>query len=245
MTTYEKFKNTRGNVLVIGDLHIPFEHPGYLGFCKKVARVYGCTRFVQIGDELDYHAASYHESDPNLSSAGDEFKRSLKRLKKWYRAFPEMLVCVGNHTAIPERKMKTAGLPGQFMKSYSDALEAPKGWQWGYDFVLDDVLYKHIPEGGGTLEGQARGAAMNMMSMVTGHTHTTVGVRYLAGKKNIVFACAVGCGIDHEALAFAYGKEHKHKPILACAVVEDGGRQAINVVFDLKTWEQQKGVINI
>lgn len=241
--TYEKFKEGEGNILIIGDTHIPYEHKGYLGFCKKVARMYNCKRFVHIGDEVDMHASSYHEANPELSSASDEADVAIKHLKKWYRAFPNMLVTIGNHSAIPERKMRTAGLPARFMKAYREAWEAPKGWQWGYEFILDKVLFKHVPNGGNTLTGQLRGAERNMMSTVSGHLHTIGGVAYAAGYKDTLFAMAVGCGIDRKSLAFEYGKESKFKPILGCGVVMEGGRQAHFVPMDLKAYNQKKKVI--
>lgn len=242
-TTSEKFANRAGNVLVIGDTHIPYEHQGYLAFCKKVADKFNCKRFVHIGDEVDMHASSFHESDPRLPSADNEFELSLKKLRKWYKAFPEMLVCIGNHSAIPERKGRAGNLPSRFIRAYAEAWEAPKGWEWGYEHMLDGVLYKHIPNGGSTLTGQLRGAERNMLSMVTGHTHSIAGVAYSASYKQTVFALAVGCGIDRKSLAFEYGKESKFKPIIGCGVVFDGGKCAVWVPFDLKAYAQKKGII--
>lgn len=232
-STLEKFQKKSGNILVIGDTHIPYEHPDYLAFCKKVAKQFSCTRFVHVGDEVDMHASSYHESDPRLANPETEYETAVSRLKKWYKAFPEMLVCIGNHSAIPERKGRTSGLPSKFITAYKDAWQAPEGWQWGYEFVLDDVLFKHTPNGGNTVTGQLRGAERNMLSTVTGHTHATAGVAYSAGYTKTVFAMAVGCGIDRKSLAFEYGKESRFKPILGCGVVFDGGRYAVWVPMNL------------
>jgi hypothetical protein len=242
-STYNKFKKQKGNILVIGDTHIPYEHKGYLSFCKLVAKKYNCTRFIHIGDEVDMHASSYHEADPNLLGANEEAEVSVKRLKKWYKAFPEMLVCIGNHSAIPERKLKSAGLPMRFMRAYREAWEAPSGWEWDYEFILDNVLFKHVPNGGSTLTGQLRGSERNMMSTVTGHTHSIGGVAYAAGYKDTVFALAVGCGIDRQSLAFEYGKNSKLKPLIGCGVVEDGGRQAHFIPMDLKNYNQKKRML--
>ena len=226
MNTYDKFKKKKGNILVIGDTHIPFELPGYLKFCKDIYKKYNCTRVVHIGDEMDNHAISYHEADPDGLSAGDELELSLKRMKAWYKAFPEALVCVGNHTALPHRKRKTVGLPKRFFKSYKEFMEAPKGWEWGYEFVLDGVLFKHHPTGGATLTGMLRGAERNRMSTVAGHTHTQAGVSYSANAFDTIFALAVGCGIDKDSYAFEYGREFQYKPLIGCGVVHAGGRTA-------------------
>lgn len=242
MSTYEKFKNKKGNILIIGDTHIPYEHPGYLSFCKAIAKAYDCTRFIHIGDEVDMHASSYHESDPNLPGAKDEAEEAILRLRKWYKTFPEMLVCIGNHTAIPERKLRTSGLPMRFMRTYREAWEAPQGWEWGYEFTIDNVLYKHVPNGGASLTAQLRGAERNMVPTVTGHTHATAGVAYSAGYKDTIFALAVGCGIDRHSLAFEYGKECKLKPIIGCGVVEDGGKRAHFIPMDMVAYKNKKRI---
>ncbi len=49
-------------VLVIGDLHEPFCLDGYLDFCKKQYAIHNCNAVVFIGDIIDNHYSSYHES---------------------------------------------------------------------------------------------------------------------------------------------------------------------------------------
>lgn len=240
MKTYLKYKETKGNVLVVGDLHIPAEHQGYLRFIKLVYKTYECTRVVFIGDIVDHHASSYHEPDPDLQSAGDELDEVRRRLKKWGNAFPEALVCIGNHDAIPARKLKTAGLPSSLLKNENEIYGTPKTWDWHSSFILDDVLYKHFPEGGSTLTGQLRGAERNGMSTVTGHTHSVGGVAYSAGYKNTVFALATGCGIDRHHKAFAYGANSRFKPIIGCGVVFDGGFMAQFIPMDLKAFNGKR-----
>ena len=53
------------NILVIGDLHCPFDLEGYLEFCLEQYETYNINHVIFIGDILDNHAFSYHEADPD------------------------------------------------------------------------------------------------------------------------------------------------------------------------------------
>jgi len=215
----------KNNVLVIGDTHIPFELPWYLDFCKKVARDWNCTRVVHVGDETDNHAISYHEHNPDLAGPTDELHESIKRLRKWYKAFPNVDVMIGNHTALPMRKIKTAGLPSRYMKTMREILEAPAGWNWHHELEIEGVLYKH--QGfGGNLVSMLRGAEHCSQAMVVGHAHSVGGVAYSANTKTKYFVMCVGCGVDRKSLGMEYGSLYQHKPMIGCGVVIAGGKQA-------------------
>ena len=69
------------NVLVIGDIHAPFElGKGYLQFCKDTYKEYNCNRVVFIGDIIDNHYSSYHETDADgLGGGGNRIRLSLLR----------------------------------------------------------------------------------------------------------------------------------------------------------------------
>jgi hypothetical protein len=83
------------NVLVIGDVHEPFSKEGYLEFCREMQEKYNCGTVVHIGDAVDNHAVSYHDSDPSGRSAGDEWSLAKLRMKRWYHTFPKAKVCIG------------------------------------------------------------------------------------------------------------------------------------------------------
>ena len=48
-------KAEKSRVLVIGDIHLPFERKDYLQFCKDTYKEYQCNRVVFIGDIIDSH----------------------------------------------------------------------------------------------------------------------------------------------------------------------------------------------
>ena len=69
------------------------------------------------------------------------------------------------------------------------------------------------------------------MNTVQGHLHTQAYVQHFVGANFKVFGMQVGCGIDHDAYAFAYAKRGK-KPAIGCGVVI-GGHTAINCLMNL------------
>ena len=97
---YEVVKNfrkkTERNVLVIGDLHEPFCLDEYLDFCVDTYRKYACNQVIFIGDIIDNHYSSYHETDPDGLSGGDELNLAIERIARWKHAFPEAIVIIGN-----------------------------------------------------------------------------------------------------------------------------------------------------
>jgi len=42
-------------ILVIGDLHCPFELDGYLDFCLETYEAHYCNQVIFIGDIIDNH----------------------------------------------------------------------------------------------------------------------------------------------------------------------------------------------
>ncbi len=221
---YNLIKEER-RILVIGDLHEPFTHPEYLDFCLTQYENFNCNQVIFIGDIIDSHGWSYHEHDPDGMSAGDELSLAIKKVAKWYQAFPNADVCTGNHDKLASRKMFTSGLPQKWIRGYNDVLNTPK-WNWVESVEYDNVLYEH---------GEGSKAFMkarnNMLSSVCGHHHTDSGGMWYVGKKFRVFGMQVGCGIDIKSYAAAYAKNFKRQA-LGCGIVL-GGHTAINRLMDL------------
>lgn len=81
--------------------------------------------------------------------------------------------------------------------------------------------------------GHINAAIENRQSIVMGHLHSNAGVWWSANENDIIFALAVGCGIDRNTYAFRYGRDFKRKPILGCGVVTNGGKCAEFVPMEL------------
>ena len=204
--------------LIIGDTHLPFEKRGYLKFCKRIEKKFDCTRIVHIGDLVDNHAISYHEHDPDGWSPADEMAEVDKKLKPWFKAFPDVYLCRGNHDNLVDRKGKTVGLPTRCFKTFREMWKLPKGWVDDFQFIFDDVCYEHFATG---QYGYINVARKNCMSTVTGHGHSRAGVGWVVTERDIWFGMGVGSGLDRSKYAFAYGKYYKDKPIVGAGIVTE------------------------
>jgi len=214
------------NVLVIGDLHEPFCLDGYLQFCINTYHHYKCTDVIFIGDIIDNHFSSYHETSPDGLGGGDELEFAIKKIARWYKAFPIAKVLIGNHDRLIMRKAQTSAIPSKWIKSYQEVLEVPN-WEFMERYVLDDVQYIHGEAGTARTKCRA-----DMMNTVQGHLHTQCYTEHYVGAKYRIFGMQVGCGIDHESYAMAYAKAGK-KPAISCGVILDNGKTPINVMMEL------------
>ena len=223
---YKKQNNQESNVLVIGDLHEPFCLEGYLEFCLDTYHHYKCTDVIFIGDIIDNHYSSYHETDADGLGGGDELELAVSKIAHWYKAFPVAKVLIGNHDRMIMRKAQTSAIPSKWIKSYQDVLEVPN-WEFLERYVLNDVQYIHGEAGTARTKCRA-----DMMNTVQGHLHTQCYTENYVGAKYRIFGMQVGCGIDHESYAMAYAKAGK-KPAIACGVILNNGKTPINVMMQL------------
>lgn len=224
---------SKETVMVIPDLQIPFDHEDAIPFLKAVARKMNPTTIVQIGDLVDHHALSKYMSDPDGLSAGDELRATIRRLKQYYRAFPDVDVIIGNHDERLKIKAYEAGIPKAYIRDLDEVLEFVDGWQLFESVEIDEVLYEHghaLGNGGGN-NAFKKAIDANMMNTVYGHFHSAAGIRYFANKKHLCFAFNVGCLMDGHSYAAQYGKNFPQKPILGCGVVINGVPMFIPMVI--------------
>lgn len=222
----------RENVLIFSCTHIPFEHPKFLDFCQKMRDFLKCDTVIHLGDIIDNHAISYHEHDPNGWSPAKEMEQADKHLQKWFKAFPDMYLTLGNHDSLVDRKSKTVGLPRRCFKPFKEMWNLPKNWKVDFEFDINGVLYKHGTGYSGRY-GHVQAAVDARQSCVMAHLHSTAGVEYMANSKQIMFGMCVGCGISIKDYAFSYGKHFKRRPILGVGVVTDSGTRAQFLPMDL------------
>lgn len=221
-------------ILVVGDLHAPYTHPDAIDFLRSVRDEYSPDMVVQVGDETDGHAISFHDSDPNLDSAGVELEKAKLVLEEVHALFPNLLVCDSNHGSLVYRRAKAHGLPVQFIKKYRDILFPDHGapaWSWADAWVLNTPLgpvrFQHQVSGDLMLN-----ASHERTSMVIGHEHGKYSVTYAASSTALYFGAYAGCLIDRKSMAFAYGKLTRAKPILGVMVITDGCPQLIPMLMD-------------
>jgi predicted phosphodiesterase len=221
---YDNLTTNERRILVIGDIHAPFELEGYLDFCKETYAKHLCNQVIYIGDIIDNHYTSYHETSSDGMGGADELEYAIEAVKLWKEAFPVADVIIGNHDRLVMRKAQTSDIPSAWIKSYNEVLGTD--WNWVERVVYDNVQFIHGE--GGTARTKAKN---DMMSTVQGHVHTQAYVEWMVGRNFRIFGMQVGCGVDGSSYAAAYAKHFK-KQAIGCGVVL-GGHTAINCLMDL------------
>lgn len=229
--TLDFIPNKARSILVIPDLHAPYHHLDALAFLKNIREDFHPDLVVCLGDELDYHALSFHDSDPNLDSAGTELEKGREFLLELHEEFPEMLICHSNHGSMAYRRAKAHGIPAQLIRSYREVIFRGGGnrWSWAEHWKvntpLGPILFKHQSS------NILTDAAHNSCNLIVGHNHGQFSVEYSASSAHLYFGAYSGCLVDKDSMAFAYGKHSLRKPVLGCTVVLNGRPVCIPMVL--------------
>jgi len=207
-------------ILVIGDVHEPATHPGYLKFCKDLYNYWNCNKTIFIGDIVDHHNISFHMRNVDADDVTREAEKTKKRIQRWVKAFPKADVMIGNHDERVYRLAASVNIPARFITDYSIVWNTPK-WNWVREIEVDNVHYFHGTGVGGKTPA-INAALKSMQSTVIGHCHSVAGTRWQCGPNQRIFGMDTGCGVDISHPAMAYGKNIISKPILAAGVVMNG-----------------------
>lgn len=232
LRTYDNFKSVSGipkevvednsRILVISDLHCPYQDPDAIDFLQMLERRYNFTRIISVGDEQDISAASFHDANVDMLSAGHELAAAQKVLQELERIFPKMDIMSSNHGDLYYRRAKHHGIPLHVIKSYNDVLGVGEGWQWHSDLIVrlptdEDVYFCHGKSQNGLKLSQ------NMsMNCVQGHFHNSFNVQYWSSPRALYWSMQVGCLVDDKSLAMSYNKLTVNRPIIGCGVIIDG-----------------------
>lgn len=207
------------NVLVIWDIHAPWEIDWYLEFCRQQQEERDCWTVIFIWDLVDFHAISYHEHNADLMSPWDELASAKEHLRNWYHTFPMATVCVGNHDLLPKRKWATIWLAWCMIRWLNEIIWAPWTWNFVTEIELNWVLYTHWSSWDAFTKAKA-----NRISTVQWHLHTKAWVQYQSWSRDTIFWMQVWCGIDAKKEAFEYGRSFKDSPIVSCWLVLNSGK---------------------
>lgn len=216
------YRNDR--VLVLTDPHAPYHHRDFIPFLAALKKEFNFTNVYCAGDEVDGHALGFHDSDPNLDSAGPELSKARVFISQLHDLFPVMKIAHSNHGSLVYRRATKAGIPCECIKPYREILfpdGGGEGWAWEAQirFTLpngDDCQIEH--ETSGT---PLSVAAHERCNYIQGHRHSQSTISYSASKAALYWACIIGCALDKESKAFEYGKTIRNRPILAVLLIID------------------------
>ena len=224
--------------MVIGDLHIPYHHKSSMAFLRALKKKYkGFDLVVGIGDEIDCHAISMHDSDPDLPSAGDELKLAKKYVKELEKIFPDMTLVDSNHSSLVYRRALKYGLPKAYLKHYNEFLGvSPTRWKWVQDLTvtLNDgsrCFFTH-----GMSANVLQIAQKYGMHTVQGHYHSKASIQYFSNPDKLVWGAQTGCLTNQDSLAFSYAKNFKDRFIMSSLVIVDGQPRIHPMVIKNGKW---------
>ena len=225
-----------GVILVMGDDHNPYGHPDKMEFLRGVKERFHPDTVVHLGDEVDHHAMSMHDSDPNLDSAGPELYKARRALKELAELFPTMLLCNSNHGSMAYRRALKHGIPTEYIKDYLDVL-FPDGdkpdWKWADEWELETqagpVLFRHQFSG-----KESTSACHEGRNTIGGHWHSKLNVEYRQSRGRLYFGASCGCLADPKSLAFRYSVNMMNRPILGVILICAGVPLVLPMPLDEK-----------
>ena len=224
-------KNSR--VLVISDLHCPYQHIDSVKFLKAIKEKYNPDRVINIGDELDFHAMSFHPTDASLYSAGDELKKGREVIWQIEELYPKVDVMESNHGSMAYRKALVGGIPKEMIRPYEHILDT-KNWKWHPDLEIklsdgQPCYFHHGKSANSFLALRDMG-----MNFVQGHFHEKFNIHYHGTGERLKWVIATGCMIDDNSMAFAYNNVNLKRPIIGCSIILDGQPHLLPMVLNRK-----------
>lgn len=228
-------ESLNSRVLIINDTHAPYVHPDAIAFLTALDERYKFDRVIHGGDETDQHALSFHDSDPNLDSAGAELAKARAWLHKLHALFPVMDICHSNHGSLVYRRAFKAGIPVEMLKTYREILfpgGGGEGWSWHEDvrFTLpngEDCLVKH--EAPGSLLSNA---AHERANFIQGHRHSQWVFEGNASDAALYWGMLPGCLLDRKSRAFDYGKLNLKRPAIGVGMIINSLPQLMPMPLD-------------
>lgn len=220
------------NLLVFPDLHAPFNHPDAIPFLESLHKKYKFDTVISTGDEVDLHAFSFHDHDPDSLSPGHELDAAIKTLEPLYKLFPNVLLAESNHGSLVHRRAKHFGLPRHVIKSYREILQAPEGWEWHFEVSVQMTNGKRLIVHHSYSSSVLRASQHRGVSIICGHHHSQFGVQWWRNYDDLYFAGFAGSLVDETALAMEYGKNTMQRPILGAIGVFDGVPREFPMLLD-------------
>lgn len=219
-------------IMCISDQHMPYEHPDMFEFLAAIKKKYKPTLVVNGGDEVDAHALSFHDSDSDLPSAGDELKIAITKIKKLEKLFPDMIILDSNHGSLAMRKFKHHGIPMKYLASPQQIYGVSDKWVWVNDLSLilpngEPVYFCH-----GMVKQGVKLASQRGTNVVQFHFHTDFRIDYVGNPSSLLWSMQSGCLIDRHALAFAYDKLNLNRPIIGTSIIIDSQPMLIPMILN-------------
>lgn len=209
-------------LLCISDMHHPYGHPDTVKFLTDLHEKYNFDTILIGGDEVDSHAMSFHDHNPDLLSPGHELQAAIKSLQPLYTLFPEAKVLSSNHGDLFYRKGKHHGFPRHVLKDYNEVIEAPSTWEWAEEHIFQFPNGQKAIAHHGYSSNILMASKKRAMSLIQFHFHSTFSIQFWKNREALFFALQCGSLVDDTSLAMEYNKLVLERPILGVGAVIDG-----------------------
>lgn len=208
-------------VLVIPDIHAPYHHKKIFKFLKYLKKKYKPDIIIFLGDEVDGHSWSFHDSDPDLDAPGPEFKKAASVLQTIHKIFPKAHLLHSNHGSLFSRKLKKHGLPIAILRPLPELYKTP-GWVWTERILLQTRL--GLTMLGHGMSAKAGEWAKDLgVSTIEGHYHTKFHITWHINALRSYYSIHSGCLIDYDSYAFAYAKQNIKEPCIGATIIHPSG----------------------
>lgn len=210
------------SVLFISDLHIPYSLKGYLQFLKDLKEKLNPDISICGGDELDYHAISFHPSIGELFSSGHELDKAIIEIQEGlHKLFPKLYLLESNHGSLIFRRLKHAGISIRHLKPLHELYETPL-WEWHDKIILKTSKGKVACSHG--MSGIAGGwAKLAGMSTVEFHYHSKHQITRMKTLGREIFSMHCGCLADQDLMAFDYAKSNLQEFLNGTGFIDKNG----------------------
>ena len=214
-----------GKILFFSDVHIPYQHPQFFDFIRKVIKTLGpFDRVICLGDLCDQYYFSKFAKHPDAEGSQMELKMARKEIKKLAKIIPELDYMVGNHESRIFKRAAEIGISNSLLKSISEIYEFPEGWRTIKPIVQKDLMIVHGDEvavSGTDIPKQFNRVLQK--NVIHGHFHAEAGVRYFNNNDKTNFVLSLGCLVDRNAFAFDYGNKYGSRlGVIGCGILCDG-----------------------
>jgi hypothetical protein len=210
------------DAIIIPDLHAPYHHPDAIDFLADIRRRHKRADIYCIGDLGDQHAWSRYGRHPDALGQAEEYTTTTRAIASLTRLFPRVRACIGNHDRRVMAAIIRSTLPSIVAPSVRDIYGTPRGWIWRDRWRAGRVWLIH-GEGYGSSDGAALRAARHLGSpCIMGHIHSVAGAQHATTHAGSIWGLSVGCLVDPDSVAMAYGRECRHRPVLGAGLIVDG-----------------------
>lgn len=220
---------TKNKVLIVGDLHCPWENRVAIAKIAKVAQELKPTHIIQIGDLYDMYQFSKYAKRLSITPE-QELKLGRRAAEKFWLKMQSVapkaqcIQLLGNHDIRPFRSMlsKAPELESLFTVHKLFSFAGVKTLDSNRDeFHLDGVLYHH-----GYLTGLGYHMTLNWSKAVVGHSHLG-GVVYRKFGKKTLWELNVGHCANTDSFVFDYGEQKFKNWTLGVGIVDELGPRFI------------------